>query len=759
MEIRSFTTEAHNEAVTYSNDNKLLESREIVRGITIDGETSMDLDDGFDLFEKDGNYLLQVSIADVTEAVKYNSQLFEIAYDRLETRYLRDRNIPMIPRVLSENKMSLMPLNHRPAITFNIEINQNLDVVDFGMKETVFYNEKKYSYSEFDNIPKKNDENSPIFQKFSRMSELAKKLLEKRRQKGALAIYDIKKGICTDEEGNIIKIDAKRSHASYLIVQEFMILTNKMTAWYFAKNDLPFLNRNHTIKQTAPNRSEILEQINTIMMNPEHLESLRTRCTVWFNRATYSPVVRGHFGLNEPVYCHVTSPIRRIADLINHYLIKAHVRNETAPISMDELQEMSETINKGIAEIKDETSEKFKEFAISKGESKIAYFSEKQFQNLTKSELTELIYAAAKSDIMNDRLKNAIEKKFKSNEIDMKMMNIMLFKSPKNSEKWKDTIDSCLKYIKVNSGYAMSLLNIMVQQGLLEDIVTDLQESEYGYKAKMTAKYTGNLITPQTYSFSSKKKEAISLTAYNILRIMLNLQEENQKMSEDNNNLNNWTVSTAIDADSVNSQDDNTSTQQNNENSDNLQRELINSGIATATDDTGLIQADIKEDYISKLYQICQSNKSFQLSDFNIKLSGLSHKPTITCTAELKTPEDTITETAVAMNKRFAKQEVARKILLKIEQIIIVEPEKPKAEIVIDLDNPVGSLQEYCVKYKLAIPDYKFNNVGSMRNPLFECELNIVIEGNPYTFKNRAENKKSAKMNVAKEAMELIRKF
>ena len=131
-----------------------------------------------------------------------------------------------------------------------------------------------------------------------------------------------------------------------------MILTNKTLAWYCAKNEIPILYRNHSVRQSAPGRSDILNQINTALLNSQYLESLRNRSVLSFNRAKYSPYVEGHYGLNEPVYSHFTSPIRRLADLINHHMLKAWIHKDENLFKFNELIDLSEHIHQVNNEIR-----------------------------------------------------------------------------------------------------------------------------------------------------------------------------------------------------------------------------------------------------------------------------------------------------------------------------------------------------------------------------------------------------------------------
>ena len=91
--------------------------RERVEGITIDGPDSKDLDDAIYL-EKDGfGWVLHVSISDVASGVGMGSDLDKEAYERGFTRYFADgSNAPMLPRDLSEDKLSLLSGQDRHTI-------------------------------------------------------------------------------------------------------------------------------------------------------------------------------------------------------------------------------------------------------------------------------------------------------------------------------------------------------------------------------------------------------------------------------------------------------------------------------------------------------------------------------------------------------------------------------------------------------------------------------------------------------------------
>jgi exoribonuclease II len=61
------------------------------------------------------------------------------------------------------------------------------------------------------------------------------------------------------------------------------------------------------------------------------------------SEVSITPVRHASLGLDT--YTQVTSPIRRYADLLAHFQIKAHLRGEALPFSMESIQELIQVIS------------------------------------------------------------------------------------------------------------------------------------------------------------------------------------------------------------------------------------------------------------------------------------------------------------------------------------------------------------------------------------------------------------------------------
>jgi len=90
--------------------------------VTIDGATSMDLDQAV-FVERDGDgHLVHYALADAAHYVRPGTALFDEALKRGASYYLPGLMVPMLPRALSEGLVSLNPEVDRRAMLFSMRL-------------------------------------------------------------------------------------------------------------------------------------------------------------------------------------------------------------------------------------------------------------------------------------------------------------------------------------------------------------------------------------------------------------------------------------------------------------------------------------------------------------------------------------------------------------------------------------------------------------------------------------------------------------
>ena len=347
---------------------------------TIDGEDAKDLDDAVSVEKlKNGNYLLNVSIADVSYYVKEKSKLDKEAIIRGTSIYMLDRVIPMLPKELSNGICSLNQKEDRFAITVLMEINKKGEVVSSDIQKSVIKVTRRMSYKEvqtildevegaedkeiFNQKDKKKllKECEPYFEHFKRMSELANILNQRRAKAGCLNLDIPESKITLNEQGVAIKVEKYDMYFANEIIEQFMLTANETVAEKFYWLEAPFIYRVHEVPD-----EEKIDELNKFLWNlgykikgnkdnihpkafAEVLEKVKGKpeervvsnlILRTLKVARYEAENKGHFGIASKYYCHFTSPIRRYPDLFIHRIISKYLE-ENYQLKESEIEKYS----------------------------------------------------------------------------------------------------------------------------------------------------------------------------------------------------------------------------------------------------------------------------------------------------------------------------------------------------------------------------------------------------------------------------------
>lgn len=324
--------------------------------VTIDGEDAKDLDDAVSLYKEGGLYHLGVHIADVSNYVQEDSALDKEALERGTSVYLVDRVIPMLPHVLSNGMCSLNMKEDRLALSCLMTINEEGQIVDHTIAETVINVNERMNYTDVNHILKNEDADDLLKRyelevpMFKLMEELSGILRENRRKRGSIDFDFPESKIILNKKGVPVKIMPYERDIAQKIIEDFMLLANETVAEHFYWLQSPFVYRVHgtpepekilklgtfinnfgySIKLRGGDNEIHPKEIQKLLGRIEGTdeEALISRLTLRsMRRAEYSTACQGHFGLACQYYTHFTSPIRRYPDLQIHRIIKDHLRN------------------------------------------------------------------------------------------------------------------------------------------------------------------------------------------------------------------------------------------------------------------------------------------------------------------------------------------------------------------------------------------------------------------------------------------------
>ncbi len=316
---------------------------------TIDGDDTKDIDDAISLEEINGNYLLGVHIADVTNYVKVGTKLYETAYTRGTSSYLADTVIPMIPHQLSNGICSLNPEVVRLTLSCFMEIDKRGKVINYDIMESVIKSRKQMTYKNVNKIlmddetPEGYEEYRPYILK---MNELAKLLRQDKVARGYIEFDLDEAKIIQDENGKAIDVKRRLRFDAERLIEDFMIVANETVATHICNMDLPFIYRVHDVPnsekvddftnfvkalgytlqtKTIGLTSASMQSILTELKDKKEYEILSDMLLRSMKKAIYSTNNIGHFGLGSKMYTHFTSPIRRFPDLTVHRLLRTYL--------------------------------------------------------------------------------------------------------------------------------------------------------------------------------------------------------------------------------------------------------------------------------------------------------------------------------------------------------------------------------------------------------------------------------------------------
>ena len=205
--------------------------------VTIDGETARDFDDAVTVRQlPNGNFELQVHIADVAHYVPEGSVIDLEARLRGTSVYFPDRAVPMLPIELSTDLCSLRPQVDRMVLSCVMEIDQQGEIVGYTLNEGVIRSAERMTYTNVNLIlegdPAQRQHYHRLIDVFELMRELAMILNRKRVRRGSID-FDLPEPVIEfDEHGLMKSITRSERNIANRIIEEFMLSANECVASY-----------------------------------------------------------------------------------------------------------------------------------------------------------------------------------------------------------------------------------------------------------------------------------------------------------------------------------------------------------------------------------------------------------------------------------------------------------------------------------------------------------------------------------------------
>ncbi len=228
--------------------------------VTIDGETARDFDDAVYVKRlENGNWQLQVHIADVSHYVRRGSALDREARLRGTSVYFPNRAVPMLPEELSNGICSLNPREDRLVMSAIMELDAFGEIVASEFARGVIRSAERMTYTAVNaviqNDPAATAQYAHLAENFRSMRDLAMILNGRRARLGSIDFDLPEQVIEFDAAGQMIGIVRSERNIAHRLIEEFMLTANQAVARYLESRGIGSLHRVHE----KPDPKKILE--------------------------------------------------------------------------------------------------------------------------------------------------------------------------------------------------------------------------------------------------------------------------------------------------------------------------------------------------------------------------------------------------------------------------------------------------------------------------------------------------------------------
>ena len=299
---------------------------------TIDPLNSLDYDDGFGIERIGDEWMVSIYIANVVIWLE-TLDLWKSLSRRVSTIYLPDKRRPMLPTILSEVLCSLVENQERFSLVMDLRIDENGNIKDISYKNALIQVKKNYVYEDRHLI------NNDI---------------------GYKNLFDL-----------TVKID-KYIKNSHDLVAFWMIKINSLTGEILASKNKGIFRRTTIFNEQSFEMSD----------NIKKLSADTKRVILNWRRERGEYVLFNELREGEKKMVHISSPIRRVIDIMNQLEIMNDMREDSAfPRNNKEFY--------------------FSDIMSSKGKSKIDYINT-CMRNIKKVERSsEILRRCIEEEIMN----------------------------------------------------------------------------------------------------------------------------------------------------------------------------------------------------------------------------------------------------------------------------------------------------------------------------------------------------------------------
>ncbi len=308
--------------------------------VSIDGETTKDIDDAFYLEKNEQGYKLTFAFACPAAFWDFSSAFNKAISQRATSLYLPEATYHMLPEVLGTGAYSLFEQIICPALIVECELDINANVLSVRPMRARVKVEKNLTYAQVENVLEGSCAENSLAQYEQMLKDgydLAQLLLKKRIENNAVIFDKPEPQLTIEFKDNLPAyyehVEVSLAHVvqstkAQLLVSEYMVLANSSMAEWANDKEIPLLFRTQDVV--------IPPEYAGIWSRPEDI----ARIARSMSAASLELQARPHAGMGLHLYAPMTSPLRRYSDLVNEAQVLSYLEKGSAHFSKDELAQV-----------------------------------------------------------------------------------------------------------------------------------------------------------------------------------------------------------------------------------------------------------------------------------------------------------------------------------------------------------------------------------------------------------------------------------
>ena len=338
--------------------------------VTIDSVTTRDMDDAIALVTEDGQHVVYVAIADPSRFIAPDSAIASECEARAQTAYLCGGTVSMLPTELANEGFSLLPACQKPALTCRLQFDGDGAISSYSFMASVIQSRHKLSYESvaglLGDVQVSQEEQAELPAEIQTMLkqlyELAAWRTNYRNTQGMNLTPQQEYHYELDNQGHISAIEPRPRLLSHQLVEECMVAVNSAAGDLLAKHQRGLFSvhegfrkdRLGEVSALLKEEGIVADQLETLsgyialFKQLQDNEEQHKLIPALHRFSTYSHLslqAAPHFGMGIEYYAPLSSPIRRFADLYNHWCVYSILNEAKAPdFNEEQLAKLNERI-------------------------------------------------------------------------------------------------------------------------------------------------------------------------------------------------------------------------------------------------------------------------------------------------------------------------------------------------------------------------------------------------------------------------------